>query len=204
MPERPPPGDALTQRLAARTGAGLSRRSMPDGGEVYTGPLARRALKTLGARAMTMDRTIFVDPDFDPRKPDDAALYAHERHHEMESGGSDGAHGPRDAEEIHARGIERMVLHRLEAGEELSTILHDVTTGAAASEVRTGGGAGAELVAKELFGGDKDRDPMLAYQAMRAEGKTHRQIVEELMRHVIERLQHAEEDRKWRRAGQDG
>lgn len=203
MPERTPPGDALTQRLSARSGPGLSRRQMPDGGAVYTGPLARRALKTLGARAITMDRTIFVDPDFDTSKPEDAALYAHERHHEMESGGVDANHGPRDAEEIHARGIERMVLHRLEAGEELSTILHDVTSGAAANQVQSGGG-GAELVAKELFGGDKDRDPMLAYQAMLAEGKTHRQIVQELSQHVIERMQHAEESRKWRRAGNDG
>jgi len=122
-------GDSLTDRIMSRSGPGLHRRSMPDGGEVVTGPTARRALRALRARAFTMDQTIFVDDSFDISKPEDAALYAHERHHQMESGGHDDGHSGHDAEEVAARAIERMVLHRSKAGDNIGDILRAVDAG---------------------------------------------------------------------------
>ena len=59
----------------------LRRVAMPDGGEVYRGDIATRALESLGARAFTVDRTIVVGEDFDPYDAEDAALYAHEMYH---------------------------------------------------------------------------------------------------------------------------
>ena len=60
---------------------------------------------------MTLDKDIFVAEDFDESRPEDQALYAHERHHQMEHGRVDaGAHSY--AEEKAAQAIERMVLHR--------------------------------------------------------------------------------------------
>ena len=90
--------DKLTDRLLDREG-GLHTRKAPGGGEVMTGPTASRALKALGARAMTMDNTIFVDEGFDPGSPEDLALLAHERHHQAESGGTD-QHSEFDLEEL--------------------------------------------------------------------------------------------------------
>ena len=60
-------GDSLTDRIMARSGPGLYRRTMPDGGEVVTGPVAQRV--ACASRALTMDHTIFVDDNFDIRSP---------------------------------------------------------------------------------------------------------------------------------------
>ena len=96
----------------------LSRQSMNDGGEVFRGELATRALKAIGARAMTVDRTIIVNDDFDPSTPEDQALYAHEQYHVEQGDGHGGGGGEnfRDAEEIAARAAESMALHRAIAG----------------------------------------------------------------------------------------
>ena len=94
---------STTDRLMARN-AGLSRKTMADGGEVFQGALASRALKAVGARAMTMDGNIFVNEGFGGT-PEDQALYAHEKVHEEGSGGHD--HGDHnrgnDPEEMAAR-----------------------------------------------------------------------------------------------------
>ena len=84
---------------------------MPGGGSVYRGEVASRALKAVGARAMTVDRSIIVSEDFDPARPEDQALYAHEQYHVEHSGG-EGGHSVRDAEEVAARATEAMVFHR--------------------------------------------------------------------------------------------
>lgn len=129
---------------------------------------------------MTMDNSIIVDDDFDPTNPEDQALYAHERVHELESGGSDHPNDLHDAEEVAARAVERMVLHRRASGESFGNIMRDVSdassrTSEAASAAtpsgvrRPGGAAGA-------------------YAALRASGKTHQQIVDMLARKVIAAL----------------
>jgi len=182
----------LTSRLHARNAPGLLRRSMPDGGEVVTGPTARRALRALGARAMTMDRTIFVDEDFDVSRPEDAALYAHEQHHARESGGSDAGHGPRDEEEIAARAIERMVLHRRARGEDLDAVLRDARDGITDDP----GAAGpADRAEPEASGAD----PAAAYLALRDAGRSHAEIVDELARHVLDTLAASDEQEACRR-----
>jgi hypothetical protein len=160
---------------------------MPDGGEAYTGPTVQRALEAVGARAMTMDNSVFVDEDFDVSNPEDQALYAHEVHHQMESGGTDD-HGAHDAEEVAARAIERMVLHRSAEGHDFGEIMRDVRSGdvhlSAESNVvhRTESGGGGE-------GEEGDgTDPMAAYEAMLGKGKSHETIVRELRDYVLKSL----------------
>lgn len=197
--------DSLVNRLMQRGDDELYRVSTPDGGEVYKGPLARRALQALGARAFTMDETIIVDDDFDLANPEDQALYAHEVHHQMESGGHDDGHSSYDAEEFAARAIESMVLHRSQAGESFGNIMRDVRSGGAAGTVtnqqvraispRTGStGGGTEA--------DKN-DPMAAYAAMRNEGKSHLQIVRELGEYVLNSVQQVEQDTRFRAGSAD-
>lgn len=189
---------SLTARLHARNGtAGLHRRRMADGGDVYSGPTAKRALRALGARAMTMDNTIFVDDSFDASKPEDAALYAHERHHQMESGGVADGHGPKDAEEVAARAIERMVLHRASRGEELGSIMRDVVSrGAASAEGGGGGGTSGPATQNNV-------EPMAAYQAMIGSGKSHAQVIRDLTQFVMETLGRMEEEDAYRRTDSD-
>ena len=116
---------------------------MVDGGEVYSGPTATRALRALGARAMTLDKDIFVAEDFDDSKAEDQALYAHERHHQMEHGRVDaGAHSY--AEEQAAQTIERMVLHRSKKGDAFGSIMRDVNSGQVHRDAQSGSGAESE------------------------------------------------------------
>lgn len=209
MAERSTPGDSLTSRLLSRTDPGLSRRRMADGGEVYTGGLARRALRSLGARAFTMDGSIFVDPSFDASNPQDLALYAHERHHQSESGGDGGDRaGHHDAEEKHAQSIEQMVFQWVQhEGKDPKEALDAVRTGIASNaamggEMSRSQGPLAELVSRAIIGGTKDRDPMEAYFQMRAEGWPHRQIVESLRDHVIENVNRLNEEHGFRSGGE--
>jgi hypothetical protein len=202
----------LAQRLMARNagGPGLHRVSMPDGGEAYSGPLANRALKALGARAFTVDKSVIVDRAFDRAKGEDQALYAHERFHQRESahkaeGGEEGAsHGGKDAEEMAARAIESMVLHRAKQGEDFGSIMGDVNSGAMDDAAKGGGGEGGEddpkkaKVVGALIGGGKDRDPMDGYKAMLKDGRTHWQIVNELKDHVIATLDRLNEEHEFR------
>ena len=184
---------SLSARLMARAGPGIHRRSMPDGGEVVSGPLATQALRALNARAFTMDRTIFVDEDFDVANPEDAALYAHERHHQMESGGVDDGHGSHDAEEVAARAIERMVLHRSSSGDSLRDIMSDVRSG----QILTSSNGTQHQPAES---GDQEEvsDVQRAYSALLASGKNHEGIVRDLTAFVVESLMTMEEEQTFR------
>lgn len=186
------PGDSVVSRLAARSSrTPLSRRAMPGGGEVWEGPLAERALKALGARAMTVDSHIIVGDDFDPSAPESQALYAHERYHQQVSGGA-GSHHGHDAEEMAARTVESMVLHRAAAG--------GLEAGAAMS--------GAELqnlpASPDSPGapgeGESQRspDPSLGYQALKGQGLSHQDIIDKLASacsDVMDEQQRTREDR---------
>ncbi len=209
MAPRDEDSGSLTNRLMSRGDPGIQRRSVRGGGEVYSGPTASRALEAVGARAMTMDETIFVDEGFDAGNPDDAALYAHEAHHQSESGGSD-QHGAQDEEETQARAIERMVLHRMEAGEGIGNILSEIRGGQAprnaaeAEQMATGGnvespGAQGEGGGSELSGGDA----MKAYNAMIASGKDHAAVVRELVQYCVETIGRQETDHLFRKSELD-
>lgn len=193
MSDRNSPGERLSRRLASRSG-GLHRKSMPDGGEVYSGPVAQEALDAIGARAFTMDHTIIVGDNFDPSGSDeDAALYAHEVHHQMESGGTDD-HGEHDAEEVAARAIERMVFHRRAAGESTSSIMRDVRGGAAeqGSWKRTPPRGSGE---DEVIG-----DSTAALRALLEQGIPYDIIVRDLARHVVDKLNETRELTTMRRS----
>jgi hypothetical protein len=159
----------------------LRKIQMPDGGEVVAGPLAREALSAVGARAMTVDKTIFVSDDFDPNDPEDQALYAHERHHQKHSGGESEHGGGQDAEELAAKAVERMVLHRAARGESFGAIMQDVEAGRIDQPSEVGGAPDA--------GREDGDDPMAAYRALRAQGWEHDAIVRLLARHVMLELQ---------------
>lgn len=170
-------GSPTADRLASRAQKGaLSRQSMPGGGEVFTGDLASRALKSLGARAMTVDRSIVVSDEFDPNRPEDQALYAHEQYHVDHSGG-EGTHEARDAEEVAARSVERMVLHRAMAGGAES---HE------AAHAVPGGTGDAQSVAQEkTVTAEKADAAQRGYAAMRAKGMSHVDVVNKLAGEVV-------------------
>lgn len=183
-------GNSLVNRLISRSDTGLHRVALPGGGEAYKGPLAQRALRAVGARAMTMDQSVFVDEDFDASSPEDQALYAHEVHHQMESGGVDDGHSGHDHEEYAARAIERMVLHRASEGEDFGQILRDVKSGSGAEmamRAATETGPQTQTVSGSQEAPEAN-DPMMAYQAMRAQGKSHAAIVRELSEFVLKSL----------------
>lgn len=196
MADHQTPGDKTVERIARRADMGLSKKEGPDGGEVYTGELARKALRAVGARAMTLDNTIVVDEGFDFGKSEDAALYAHERVHDEGSGGNDVNVGARDAEEITARAVERMVLHRTKAGESLGGIMREVKeTGVAhlAADTSSSDSAGAPPATS---GGTRpaEVDPArAALMALFAAGKSEEQIVKEMTRYVLQTLRSGEE-----------
>lgn len=186
MAKRQSPGDSVVSRLAQRNQGGLYRRQLPGGGEVYTGPTATRALRSIGARAFTMDKSIFVAEDFDADDPQDQALYAHERHHQLNSGGDGAAQSYYDAEELAARAIERMVLHRSASGEDFGSILRDVdaNTMRSESDVIHRNADVSKGVAK---GGPEDAAEA-AYAALLQQGMTHEGIVRMLANGIVEQV----------------
>jgi hypothetical protein len=189
MGDHKTPGMRTANRLASRS-EGIRRQAVQaDGGEVYTGALASRALRAVGARAMTLEGEIVVDEGFDTSKAEDQALYAHERFHQAESGG-EGAVLQRDAEEVAARAIERMVLHRSQKGDSFDSIMRDVnTTGSAMREAATGatgpGPSSKNGSMRQQQGEGPTDEAKTAYLALLAEGKTHEMIVKDLARYVL-------------------
>lgn len=157
--------------------ANLTRKDMPNGGEVVSGQLAQRALDAVGARAMTLDKTILVRDDFDADAPEDQALYAHERVHQLGSGGMGPHAGDHDAEETLARDVESMVLHRRRQGESFEPLMAEVESGETMRAAKPAGDSGV----------------MGAYHAMKAEGLSHEEIVTTLARDVVYRLKEAEQ-----------
>ena len=183
---------ATVDRLASRASKpGLSRRSMPGGGEVYTGDLASHTLEALGARAMTVDKSIIVSDDFDPSKPEDQALFAHEQYH-LEHSGGEGHNDGHDAEEVAARQVERMVLHRSHAG---GAEMHEASHTSAPAGAPTGShGAGHERPGYTEGAGDASR----GYAAMLAQGMSHTEIVHRIAREAIQGLDAGHEQRNER------
>jgi hypothetical protein len=137
-----------------------------------------------------MDHTILVDDDFDESNPEDQALYAHERFHQMESGGADGSDDLHDAEEMGAQAVERMVLHRAHAGEDFGAIMRDVKSGGGAAHGQESMGSHAPASG----GSNEDlSEEQKAYMAMRKQGKSHFTIIDELARHVVKSMEKQEE-----------
>ena len=168
------PGNSVVSRLAARSSrAPLQRRSMPGGGEVWEGPLASKALKALGARAMTVDSQIIVGDDFNPSNPESQALYAHERFHQETSGGAGSQHG-HDAEEMAARSIERMVLHRAASG---GSEMGGAYAGSSIKDLPSAPDSAAGPAEGET---EQPPDPAEGYKALKGQGLTHLDIVDKL------------------------
>ena len=190
-------GSATADRIAARAEKGQLRRvAMADGGEVFTGKTAKQSLDAIGARAMTVDQSIVVSEDFDPNKPEDQALYAHEKVH-LEGSGGEGSHTERDAEEIAARAAERMVLHRARAGE--SNVLASRSAAPEAQTPPSGGGVNAGGTVK-----NNSAPAQRGYSALRDEGFKHADVVDKLAREVISALDSRRELRDARHADRKG
>jgi len=184
--------EGLISRVTGRLDTSrLSRQSMNDGGAVYRGDLATRALKAVGARAMTVDETIIVGDDFDAARPEDQALYAHEQHHVEHGDGHGGGGGEnfRDAEEIAARAAESAALHRAIAGG--TEIGYAESAGHRGGDLREGGtdaaaGAGEASTKPEQGNGEPSADS--GYLALQSQGLSHDQIVQELATRVLNTL----------------
>ena len=165
-------GGGVLERMVDRLDpSGLVRQIMPGGGEVFRGDIATRALKTLGARAMTVDRHIIVADDFNPNDPDDMALFAHEQHHAKhgDGEGGGGGHNFRDAEEVAARAAERITR---EVHKRADPDTQSQGTGHTDSpELRA-------ALAKQISNAAK------GYHQMMEQGHSRAEIVEELARHV--------------------
>jgi len=173
-------------RLASRAAKdGLQRRTVPGGGEAFSGELANRSLKAVGARAMTVDRSIIVAEDFDPNNPEDQALYAHEQYHLQHSGG-EGSNSGHDSEEAGARQVERMVLHRARAGGVES---HEAT------QTQTGGfGGGSGQSKSEIRGrAEGQRESERGYWELHAQGLSHNQIAHRLAEETLRAMDRARE-----------
>jgi hypothetical protein len=164
-------GENTSARLGERDG--LRKRTLPGGGTVWQGELATEALEVMDARAMTLDQSIIVSEDFDYSRPEDAALYAHEQFHIDQGDHSAGGHHIHSAEEVSARAVEGMVLHR-------------AATGGGEAAPSPGGGSSG--------GGQKPQEPkpMAGYNAMVKEGLNHLGVVDELTRFVMTEMDTAE------------
>lgn len=167
----------------------LHTRSMQDGGEVVTGRLATDTLQSVGARAMTMDKTIFVADDFDPNDPVDQALYAHEAFHQGESGGEHEHHGGEDHEEAQAKEVETMVLHRRAQGEDFGSIMRDV------QDRQFQDPSQQKDAPNDPKGAD---DPMESYRALSKAGRTHTSIVREMTKQIFGDIIRGEEEKALR------
>jgi hypothetical protein len=169
----------------------LSRQSMNDGGEVFRGELATRALEALGARAMTVDETIIVGDDFDASRAEDQALYAHEQYHvEHGDGHGGGAEDNfRDAEEIAARAAESIALHRAIAGGTEAG--YSQSAGHRGGDHREGGGDGAAGAGEAGATSDQTAGEPTAesgYQALLAQGFGHGDLLQQLAQRVLNTL----------------
>jgi hypothetical protein len=178
----------VTERLDTSR---LSRQSMKDGGEVFRGELATRALKSVGARAMTIDETIIVGDDFDTANPEDLALYAHEQHHVEHGDGHGGGGGEnfRDAEEIAARAAESMALHRAVAGGTETG--YSQSAGHRGGDLMGGGEGGAAGPGEGSTRpdhGSGEPTPEAGYDALRTQGLGHGDIVNDLAQRVLNTL----------------
>lgn len=191
------PGMSTANRLASRADRkALSRQSMPGGGEVVKGALASRALEALGARAMTVDRTVIVSDGFNPSLAEDQALFAHEQHHATHSGGENSG-AARDAEEVEARAIEAMVFHRAasggyEAGYEQGAndrpSSNSWNDNSQNSQRHTAGTQGSQ---DKPDANQAEPDAGRGYEAMIHQGMSHADIRDDLVRRALGALDEA-------------
>ena len=172
---------------------------MDDGGEVFSGRLASRALRSVGARPMTVSRSIIVDTTFDTSKVEDRALYAHEKVHLEHSGGEAG-HQVRDAEEIAARAAEAMVFHRSAQSEGGAEIGSSQGSASASSAATVGAQADDDGNAK----GKRDPSPEDGYRALIALGNSHQDVIEILARKVAAAMQESGQAGRDRHANTKG
>ena len=138
---------------------------------------------------MTLDKDIFVAEDFDDSSAEDQALYAHERHHQMEHGRVDaGAHSY--AEERAAQTIERMVLHRSKKGDDFGSIMRDVNSGRVHRDAQSSGSStpGAQSDLRQ----DLSQAERVVLGLMKA-GKGYDEIVRDLAEHVISSMDRVSE-----------
>lgn len=188
MGKKSTPGDSTIQRLSSLNEGGVRRRNMVDGGQVYSGPTATRALRALGARAMTLDKDIFVAEDFDESSSEDQALYAHERHHQMEHGRVDaGAHSY--AEEKAAQTIESMVLHRSKKGDSFGSIMRDVNSGDVHRDAQSNGGVSTSSAEPQV--NTSLSQIQKTVMAMMKSGNSYDDVVDLLKEHVLESLENS-------------
>jgi hypothetical protein len=176
-------GEGTSDRLLKRRD--LKKVRAPDGDaqtEAFTGPAATRALKALGARAMTVDKSVILPEDFDPQRPEHAALYAHEAFHadaERRGASQPASHAVHDAEEVGARAVEGMVLHSMSAdadrGADTGAIIHRAVESGGEGDPAPAGGPG-----EQGGGGASD-----IYAQMQGQGLSHPEIVEQLARYVL-------------------
>jgi hypothetical protein len=198
----------VESRASSRLDNHLTRRAMADGGEVFGGRLASRALRAVGARAMTIDRAIVVDTTFDTSNVEDQALYAHEKVHLDHSGGEAG-HQVRDGEEVAARAAEAMVFHRSAQAEGGHEGGYGPGRGggeghpgdkSAAGERATGApGAGDTPNSRRT-----EADPQAGYRALVKKGYSHNDIVEQLARKCLATLQESKQTHRDRHADKKG
>ncbi len=190
------PGEDTVDRLFDRED-GLRKVAVPGQGEAYTGPEATRALEAMNAEAMVVDGSIIVQEGFDPSRATDAALFAHEQFHVEH--GKDGAlgHAIHDAEEVAARAVERMVLHRMSGGYEGGYQPGGNTGHPGEGQTPDHGGKGGS----EFAGGaeskpdavDSDPDAARGYIAMRKEGLSHVEVVDKLASEVLSAIDESKE-----------
>ena len=197
--------DRLSSRMDRDSRADLREESVAGGGKVIRGELATRALEVLGARAMTLDRSIVVSDDFDMQNVEDQALYAHEQYHAMYGDGDGGGGGSnfRDAEEIAARAVERMVLSRaakggFEAGggggtRGIGGHGHSHVSGDSA-----GGGTAAGAGELKEEDGNNGPSPERGYRALLKQGYNHSEIVDFLMRKALQAAEQGDNAKKAR------
>lgn len=189
-------GGSTIGRLTSRMD-GLQRRSMPGGGEVFSGEVATRALRALNARAMTVDRSVIVSESFSPSRAEDQALYAHEMHHVENSGGENGNHSARDSEEVAARAVERMVLHRFERGGMES---HEASHATGPSGFGGVNGTGSDGNTPGANRGEGNPQAQAGYHTLRRQGLSHMAIVDRIAREVVQAVD-ASRDNKFDRGG---
>ncbi len=181
--DRNAPGEETSNRIAGRLDNQLSRRAVESGGEVFSGRLASRALRAVGARAMTVNRAIVVDNEFNINRPEDQALLAHEQYHLEHSGGEAG-HTLNDAEEVAARAVEAMVFHRAGGYEGGYT---PGRSGSSHPGDASASGENAGVTSSEEKPEAKNArpDPVRGYWAMIEQGYSHQDVVEELARRCL-------------------
>lgn len=164
---------------------------------MYSGELASRSLKAMGARAMTVDHTVIVDESFDPNRAEDQALYAHEMYHVTHSGG-EGGNESRDAEEVAARAVERMVFHRAAGGAESHEASHTDAPAGAPS-----GAPGAPHEASHEVA-EASPNAQRGYNTLRQKGLGRLEIVDRLARETLKALQNASDSRNDRYGDKKG